>query len=443
MAELERYRNLDGVSTCEPAMRVFAALESLAATESDILARAEAQWRCRVRLMTIALAAALGASGQTTSESRESDVWMERGRVALAEYRYHDATEAFQKVIAVSPARASAHALLARSLMGEAPSNPFLVPDTNGFLIKAEAEATRALDLSPNDPQALSAMAGVQHKLANSTRDAAEKSNLLAQAISLWKKVLDAEPGSKEAHTELASITIEQVGWPIIMARTRSGMAIGEKGRVRDEAPRRALQEQYGHAIDEAMLHARKALELDPTYVPAMRAMSGLLGMRANLRDSDAEFDADFKASEEWQRKAAQATPKPAVIPGPSSNAGAVMGAIISQTQIPPGTTTMIFASASVAERNLLKKIEPSYPDAAKKAGVQGTVFFKVVIGTDGHVKTLELVKGNPLLVKAAEDAVKTWVYRPFVADGIVREAATEIAIPFTLEAGSPSQKNR
>jgi TonB family protein len=285
-------------------------------------------------------------------------------------------------------------------------------------------------------------MASVQYKLAHSTRDAAERSNRLARAISLWKNVLDAEPRSAEAHTELARIAIEQVGWPIIMARTRSGMAIGEKGRVRDEALRGSLQEQYGNAIAEAILHARKALELNPTNVPAMRAMSGVLVMRANLSDSDAGFAADFKASEDWQQKAANATPKPAVVPGPVSNIGAVIGGMISQTPVPPGTTTMIFALPSAAERNLLTKIEPAYPDAARKAGVQGTVYFKAVIGTDGHVKTLDLVKGDPLLVKAAQDAVRKWVYRPFEADGMAREAVTDIAVPFSLEAGSPPQKN-
>jgi outer membrane biosynthesis protein TonB len=70
-------------------------------------------------------------------------------------------------------------------------------------------------------------------------------------------------------------------------------------------------------------------------------------------------------------------------------------------------------------------------------------VRFRAVIGTDGHVKTLDLVDGDPRLAKAAEDAVRKWVYRPFVADGITREAATEISVPFRLEAASPPSNNR
>lgn len=58
---------------------------------------------------------------------------MGRGRAALAEYRYHDAAEAFQKVIATSPDLAAAHAQLARSLLGEAPLNPLCNPGYRGL----------------------------------------------------------------------------------------------------------------------------------------------------------------------------------------------------------------------------------------------------------------------------------------------------------------------
>jgi TonB family protein len=393
--------------------------------------------------MGLALVAALVAAGQTSSGKRESDVWTERGRVALAEYRYHDAAEAFQKVIAISPDLAAAHAQLARALLGEAPPNPLLFPDTNGFLPKAEAEARKAVDLSPADPEALSTLASVDHKLADSTRDPAERSVRLAEVTSLWNKILAADPRSAQAHSELARIAVERVAPAIIMARAQSGMAFQDKARLRDPALRRSLRSNHGHTIADAILHAQKALDIDPAYVPAMHAMSTLLLMRANLSDSDADYAADFKASEDWQQKAANATPKPAAAPVPLPNNGGIIGAMISEIRVPPGTTTLIFAPPEVAERNLLSKIEPSYPEAARKAGVQGTVRFRAVIGTDGHVKTLDLVQGDPRLAKAAEDAVRKWVYRPFVADGITRDAATEISVPFKLEAASPPSNNR
>lgn len=63
------------------------------------------------------------------------------------------------------------------------------------------------------------------------------------------------------------------------MARVQSGMAIQEKGPVRDAALRRGLQMNHGRSIDDAIRHAHKALEINPTYVPgASPNIDGLIG---------------------------------------------------------------------------------------------------------------------------------------------------------------------
>ncbi|HXF27927.1 MAG TPA: M56 family metallopeptidase, partial [Bryobacteraceae bacterium] len=46
-------------------------------------------------------------------------------------------------------------------------------------------------------------------------------------------------------------------------------------------------------------------------------------------------------------------------------------------------------------------------------------------VGKDGHVKNIELVSGHPLLVQAAEEAVRNWVYRPTLLNGNLIEVAT------------------
>jgi len=39
-------------------------------------------------------------------------------------------------------------------------------------------------------------------------------------------------------------------------------------------------------------------------------------------------------------------------------------------------------------------------------------------VGTDGRVKSVKVVRGHPLLVKAAADAVMQWIYRPTLLNG-------------------------
>jgi protein TonB len=73
------------------------------------------------------------------------------------------------------------------------------------------------------------------------------------------------------------------------------------------------------------------------------------------------------------------------------------------------------------------------YPLPAKAARVQGAVTFQAVIRKDGHVETLQLVSGPPLLVKAAEDAVQQWLYKPIMLNGNPVEVVTTVSVNFTL----------
>lgn len=112
----------------------------------------------------------------------------------------------------------------------------------------------------------------------------------------------------------------------------------------------------------------------------------------------------------------------------------------------PPATPQDAFASIAVADGtrrirvggneaalNLLEKKTPAYPPLAKQARIQGTVRFNVLIGTDGHIKSMQLVSGHPLLVPSATEAVQQWVYRPTLLNGNPVEVTTQIDVNYTL----------
>jgi hypothetical protein len=82
---------------------------------------------------------------------------------------------------------------------------------------------------------------------------------------------------------------------------------------------------------------------------------------------------------------------------------------------------------------NLIRKIVPLYPAEAKAARVQGVVKFTAEIGKDGAVQELHLDSGPPLLVPAAEEAVRQWVYRPTLLNGDPVDVVTSIDVNFTL----------
>jgi protein TonB len=87
----------------------------------------------------------------------------------------------------------------------------------------------------------------------------------------------------------------------------------------------------------------------------------------------------------------------------------------------------------SIHESNLIRKVVPAYPAAAKAARVQGAVEFTAIISKQGTIENLRLVRGNPLLVNAARDAVLQWRYRPTLLNGEPVEVITDIVVNFTL----------
>jgi TonB family protein len=64
-------------------------------------------------------------------------------------------------------------------------------------------------------------------------------------------------------------------------------------------------------------------------------------------------------------------------------------------------------------KRKVKSKVEPTYPELAKRMNVTGKVKIEVVITPDGRVKSTRVIGGHPLLVQACQDAVKEWKFMP------------------------------
>ena len=98
-----------------------------------------------------------------------------------------------------------------------------------------------------------------------------------------------------------------------------------------------------------------------------------------------------------------------------------------------PPTPSRIRVGGNVQAANLIRKVQPVYPQLAKQARVQGSVHFTAIIGKDGTIQNLQLIGGHPLLVQAAQDAVKQWLYKPTLLNGEPVEVVTQIDVNFTL----------
>jgi hypothetical protein len=109
---------------------------------------------------------------------------------------------------------------------------------------------------------------------------------------------------------------------------------------------------------------------------------------------------------------------------------GVALPASAQPALVPP---QRIRVGGNVQAANLISKVTPPYPTDAKAAHLQGVVRFTAVIGKDGAIQRLDLVEGPAMLVPAASDAVKQWIYKPTLLNGNPVEVVTQIDVNFTL----------
>jgi protein TonB len=127
----------------------------------------------------------------------------------------------------------------------------------------------------------------------------------------------------------------------------------------------------------------------------------------------------------------------------PGGVLGGIIGSVPSAAPPPPPppkkveekpvTPQRIRVGGNVQQAMLVSQPHPIYPPLAKQARISGTVTLNAVIGKDGHIANLTVAKGHPLLIQAALDAVKNWVYKPTLLNGEPVEVATTIDVNFTL----------
>ena len=76
---------------------------------------------------------------------------------------------------------------------------------------------------------------------------------------------------------------------------------------------------------------------------------------------------------------------------------------------------------AQEAENEIVRrakiKVQPVYPELARKMNITGTVKVQVVVAANGTVKDAKIVGGHPVLANAALDAIRKWRFEPTSAE--------------------------
>jgi periplasmic protein TonB len=75
-----------------------------------------------------------------------------------------------------------------------------------------------------------------------------------------------------------------------------------------------------------------------------------------------------------------------------------------------------------------VQRVEPAYPEFAREAQIQGKVTLHVLVGKDGRVKNVKVIKGVTGLNEAAVEAIKKWVFKPALSNN--KPVAVWVEVP-------------
>jgi len=89
--------------------------------------------------------------------------------------------------------------------------------------------------------------------------------------------------------------------------------------------------------------------------------------------------------------------------------------------------------SQGISGGSLERSVKPIYPREAVTLRLEGSVVLQAVIDEDGKVREVKPISGDPVLVRAAIDAVSQWRYRPYLLDGRPIRRETQITLSFKL----------
>lgn len=116
------------------------------------------------------------------------------------------------------------------------------------------------------------------------------------------------------------------------------------------------------------------------------------------------------------------------------SAAGGILPAAAPPPTFPkPLKVQPLRVGGNVQETNVIRRVEPVYPEAAKRAHVSGMVVLEAKVDEQGNVSEARVIQGHPLLNEAAIQAVKQWKYSLTLLNGQAVPVIATATVVFQL----------
>jgi periplasmic protein TonB len=93
---------------------------------------------------------------------------------------------------------------------------------------------------------------------------------------------------------------------------------------------------------------------------------------------------------------------------------------------------------SGITSPQVVRQVNPGYTEAAKKAGIQGTVPLECVVLPNGTVADVKVVRSlEPGLDENAVKALRKWTFKPGTKDG--KPVAVKVSVDMTYSLRNPA----
>jgi TonB family protein len=151
--------------------------------------------------------------------------------------------------------------------------------------------------------------------------------------------------------------------------------------------------------------------------------------------DSEAARDRGQSAATGTKEQAEDSPPSPSTLVATSANNTSLSSLMSSASyNVSKPSLATLRVSQGVSQGLLIKRVQPKYPASALAVRTQGSVQIEATIDKEGNVVNPKVLKGDPVLARAALDAVRQWRYKPYYLDGSPVEIETQITINFKAD---------
>jgi protein TonB len=104
-------------------------------------------------------------------------------------------------------------------------------------------------------------------------------------------------------------------------------------------------------------------------------------------------------------------------------------------------TSNAFRAGGDVPAPRIIHRVDPVYPEDARKARIAGSLIIEAVIGRDGRIRDAVVLKSIPILDDAGLTAVRQWTFEPGTLDGKPVDVIYNLVVNFSVAPSAPEPR--